>query len=116
MKKENWYFPHVVAAFTANVITGNGDGTFCPDNNITRQDAAVMINRVIISKITKSEVGKTDFTDSDKISSYAKEAVKNLSSNGIINGYEDNSFRPLGYISRAEAAVMISRVIELFGE
>ena len=52
-----------------------------------------------------------EFTDlSDPQTSWANEAIQQLASNGVINGYEDGTFRPTGSVTRAEAIVMISRV------
>ena len=48
-----------------------------------------------------------NFTDNDSIAPYATEAVAELVGLGIMNGYEDGSFRPRGNATRAEAAKVI---------
>ena len=48
-----------------------------------------------------------DFTDYDAVSDYARVAVDTLARAQIINGYEDGSFKPQGYITRAEIAKVI---------
>ena len=48
--------------------------------------------------------GELAFADNDDIDDYAKDAVAYLSSYGVINGFEDNTFRPAAYCTRAQAA------------
>ena len=57
--------------------------------------------------------GELNFTDNDNISGYAKESVLALSSSGIINGYEDGSFLPQANATRAEAAQLIFKVLNI---
>ena len=54
-----------------------------------------------------------DFADADNIADYAKDAVSKLTAKGIINGYEDNSFRPEGFATRAEAAKILYGLLPL---
>ena len=56
-----------------------------------------------------------DFADSEDISSYAMYSVAALSRLEIVNGMNDGKFYPQSYTSRAEAAVMIGRILELIG-
>lgn len=100
-----WYSQYVGAASKAGIAHG-ADGRFNPENNITRQDAATIIHRVLSGKSIEFYEGK-NFTDSDAISDYAKEAISALSSIEIINGYTTGEFLPLGNITRAEAAQML---------
>ena len=71
--------------------------------SITRQDMAVMIDRLMNLAGTE---GAAAFSDGDNIASYAREAVARLSAAGIMNG-SDNMFRPTDRSTRAEAAVVI---------
>ena len=88
-----------------------GDGSFAPDNPVTRQDAAVMIARLCEKKgIALSGKGAT--ADSDKIASYALESVEKLVGAGIISGFEDGSFRPAENLTRAQAAKLICVLLE----
>ena len=52
-----------------------------------------------------------DFSDASQISDYALESVKKMAEMNIINGYDDNSFRPRNNATRAEAAKIISQLI-----
>ena len=63
--------------------------------------------------IVLSSKDANSFDDDSLISDYAKGAVALMKSEGIINGKGDNLFAPLDNLSRAEAAVIITRVIKL---
>ena len=107
VSKDAWYAPFVAAA-QANGIINGADGNFFPDKNLTRQDAAVIICRIL----DKASSEKLSFADSENIADYAISAVSYLSELGVINGYGDNTFKPEGYITRAE----ISKIIYTLNE
>ena len=100
-----WYYPYIKTAYTAGVINGISSDTFGLGMQITRQDAAVIIGKCISAE--SEEDKKAEFSDMDEISDYAAEAVKRMYALGIINGYEDGSFRPKNSITRAEAAKIL---------
>ncbi len=103
----SWYAPYIGAAVEHGFVNGQGD-TFGVGQALTRQDAAVMVNRILGYENKGNE---TQFTDNDIISDYAKDAVFNLNREGIINGYGDGSFAPMNYLSRAEAAVILNNLL-----
>ena len=55
--------------------------------------------------------GESQFTDSAAISGWAKGAVATAAENGIINGYPDQTFRPQGNATRAEAVTVIAKAL-----
>lgn len=103
-----WYAEYIMAAKEAGVVKGISDTEFGIGEKITRQDFAVMILRAFE---LSAEQGDVQFTDYDTVSDYAKEAVKTLSKKGIINGYADGTFKPFANCTRAEAAVIIYRIL-----
>ena len=103
-----WYSEYIAKASANGVIYGS-DGMFFPNKNITRQDAALIIYRVLKLKNIETQVGDT-FADFEEISDYAKDAVAGMSGIGIISGYDGN-FMPNNNITRAEAATMIARTM-----
>ena len=105
----NWYSPYVKALSGNNIVNGFSDGTFRPDDNISRQDAAVIVWRIIKNSNTES---KTVFSDESEIADYAKEAVSKLGGLGIINGY-NGYFNPGNNITRAEAAKILNSILNL---
>ena len=84
------------------IISGyEEDGTFRPDNTITRQEAASMI----VKAMGVSQASDEAYPDDSQIASWAKDAVYKAKAAGLMKGYEeDGTFRPTGKITRAEAA------------
>ena len=100
-----WYKNTIDKAFTSKYASGYDDGSFKPEANITRTEAAVAICKAFGGDIED----EMSFTDKDKIPAWAEEYVNILVSAGIISGYKDGSFQPAAYITRAETATMFDR-------
>ena len=105
-----WFAPYVYALADKGIITGYEDKTFLPDKLITREDSAVIIYRTMLDASVNMDA-EAEFSDSNAVSDYAKEAVKKLCGAGIING-SDGKFNPKSNLTRAEAAAIISRLLE----
>lgn len=115
IQSSDWFADEVAAATQAGIIDGFDNGTFQPDANMTREQAAVMITRVLKlldKEPTEASKGLSAFTDSGQISSYAKDAVADALHAGIINGVTDSAFVPRANATRAEAAVMLIRLMQ----
>ncbi len=108
--ESKWYAPYVNAAVKAGFVQGQSDEYFGIGESIMRQDMATILYRAI--DMTNDMI-VLDFTDNDSIASYAADAVAELAGLGIINGYEDGSFKPRGSATRAEAAKVIWGVYTL---
>lgn len=103
---DEWYYPYLQIAFQSGIVKGISKDTFGVGRLVSRQDAAALISRAM--KLTGENVTDAkNFTDEAEISDYSLNSVKLLGQMGIISGYEDGSFRPLGTITRAEAAKML---------
>lgn len=104
-----WFKPYIETAFGKGIVTGISAQSFGVGQYITRQDAALMLLRAADAYYMNFEKKQTlvDFTDYDAVSDYARVAVDTLARAQIINGYEDGSFKPQGYITRAEIAKVI---------
>lgn len=108
----DWYGEYVFAAYRNGVVKGISDRLFGVGSNVTRQDIAVMIYRALKQTVS----GETlPFADAADVSDYAKEAVSYMKSNKIIEGYEDNTFRPNNFITRAEIAQIVYRILNKEG-
>ena len=108
-----WYYEYVASAYAKEIVSGMDEGAFGIGTNITRQDVAVIAARIIKRlKGTVPETVESTLTDIDTVSDYATDSVKLLNGMGIINGYDDGSFMPKNTLTRAEAAAIISRLIE----
>ncbi|MFI3227685.1 MAG: S-layer homology domain-containing protein [Clostridia bacterium] len=93
-------------------MQGNDDGTFTPDNYITRVEAAVMFSRLLTEKIDDETLYSSSFSDITEDLWYAN-AVGFMEQFGVINGYEDGTFGGDNAITRAEFATIASRFDEL---
>lgn len=108
-----WYYKSVAAASNAGYIVGNGS-SFYPETNITREDAAVIISRILADKnIELNKEAEYGFTDASDAAEYSKKAIAELADKGIISGY-DGKFNPKGNTTRAESAALLLRVFKLF--
>lgn len=113
VKDEDWFSEYVKACASAGIINGY-NGSFYPEEDITRQDAALIIQRALAAK-NKILTKTAEFSDAGDISDYAKDAVAYLAGEGVLSGFEDGSFKPLNNISRAEAAVIIYNAMQKTG-
>ncbi len=110
---DDWYYEAVSIGSAAGYITGYPEGDFRPDDLISRQDMAVIIDRVVTAKGIEFTVGEMiSFSDEAEIADYAKDAVTRAQQYGIINGYEDGTFKPNNNAVRSEAAKIIYVVNE----
>lgn len=110
VSSNDWFAPYVNGAAESGICEGF-DGKINPNDNITREDAAVILYRTL--KISTSAAG-VQFSDSGNIADYASEAVAFLSRNGIITG-SDSLFNPKNSTKRGEAAALISRFMSFNG-
>ena len=106
-----WYRPFVASAFDAGIVKGVDDRNFGVGSDISRQDVAVIICR-LLDKLGTDINAKSDktFADEQDISDYASESVDTLSALSVLNGYEDGTFRPKASLTRAEASKIICLV------
>ena len=107
-----YYAPYIAWAAANGIVTGFEDGTFRPDENVTREQTAAILYRYAQYKgedVSVAESANMSFTDAAQISEYAVPAVQWACGAGIINGYPDGTLAPAASITRAEFVAMISR-------
>ncbi len=110
--EKDWYSSYVAAGAENGIIKGTDENKFYPDDSITRQDAALVLQRALEQKGIQLDSEKTaQFADDGEISDYAEGAVGLLAGNGMIKGFSDNTFRPFANLTRAEAAQLIYNAI-----
>lgn len=98
-----------------NYVIGYSDGTVRPEGNITRAEVATIFFRLLTDESRKTYLTEYNtFTDVEK-SMWHNVAISTLARAGVLNGYNDGSFRPDNNITRAEMAAIISRFAELEG-
>ncbi|GGG72692.1 S-layer homology domain-containing protein [Paenibacillus radicis (ex Gao et al. 2016)] len=113
-----WYASAVDAAVASGLVSGIDAGHFAPNDPITREQMAVVIDRALTftghGSVGAGQEGGSlaAFTDRDSISSWAKAAVVRVSEVGIMKGMEDGRFVPTEYATRAQAAVILKRFLQ----
>ena len=108
VSENEWYYEYVKIASENGIINGIGEGVFGTGYELSRQDIAVMLARVL----DKTEPSDEAFGDDAEISDYAKDAVYTLKNLGILNGTGDGSFEPKRAVTRAECAKIVYELIK----
>lgn len=112
----HWTADYTDFLYNANITTGYEDGTFRPNQNITRAQFAVMLYRYLKMDGGQYENAGLPFADLDSIPSYALPAIRALYQEGIINGSTGQDgqvyFHPGNSLTRAQASAMIGRTQE----
>jgi len=100
----HWAKDYISTAAIFGIANGYEDGSFGPDDLISREQIAVMVVKAAKLNIAGENAS---FADSGSISEWAKSYVDTAMKNGIMKGYLDNTFQPLGKATRAEAVKVI---------
>ena len=112
-----WYTGAVTWAAELGIVNGVSEGLFAPNKSITRQDLCTMVDRFVKAMDLKIvEAMPLTFTDEANISGYAQDAVRWSNAAGVIEGYEDETFRPKNTATRAQIATIIMRLDQMLGD
>lgn len=109
VKNGSWFYSAVARAVAAGYVKGYSDGSFKPNNTITRAEAAMMIANT--AKLSANEAGAYRFTDIGSIPAWARGSVGAVVAAGYMTGYPDGSFDANASISRAEAVSSLNRML-----
>lgn len=112
----HWAEAYIAWAKDKGIVEGVSATEFAPEAPITREQMATIFGRYALKQgieLPKSENAAGSFPDADKISEYAREFVELMRIAGILNGYEDGTFRPQGNATRAEAAKLFSLFLSI---
>ncbi len=109
-----WYYDGVTWAQQSGIMDGYGNNLFGPNDPVTREQLASIFCRYAQYKgYDMAITGNLDsFTDKDRVSAWAQQAVKWAVGNGILGGRENHLLDPKGTATRAEIAAMLHRFIE----
>ena len=105
-----WYTEAIRWATSRGVVGGYGNGMFGPNDNITREQLAVMLWRYAGSPAATDK--ELHFTDADKASGYALEALRWAVENGVMSGKGGGILDPKGLATRAQTAQMLKNYLE----
>ena len=116
VRPETWYGPYVAWAAEQGITQGFGDGSFRPDDSITREQLAVMMQRYIRARGLDLQGEECPaFSDEDAVSAWALEAVNDMRDAGLMNGRGEDRFDPKGTATRAEICAVVCRMADLAG-
>lgn len=109
-----WYTDAVAWAAENNIINGMGDGTFAPDDKITREQLTMVLFRYaqLKQKDEGTRASLESFADQGKVSDWASEGLQWAVSKGIINGIVEGkktNLQPQGNATRAQIAIVLMR-------
>jgi len=111
---DRWSYSYIAKAKSARLINGYSETEFGATDLISRQDMAVIIYNAAVYKnvsLPSSDIALS-FADDSIIAEYAKKSVYVLKAMGVINGVNDMEFAPLRNATRAEAAVIIYKLLQ----
>ena len=110
----DWHYRYVAAANKLGIANGRPDGSFGAGDTITRQEIAALTQRAVEAAGVELEAPQNaaPFTDRSDIAPYAAEAAASLQAAGIVTGFENGRFAPAEDATRAQAAVMIHRLLK----
>lgn len=118
VNSSDWFAGSVGAAVKAKLVSGFEDNSFKPNDTITREQMAVMIASAIsaagkkVADPTTSSKSLASFDDKGSISSWAQVAVAQSIQAKIISGMTDTTLVPSANASRAQAVVMLKRLMQ----
>ncbi|WP_025681551.1 cadherin-like beta sandwich domain-containing protein [Paenibacillus massiliensis] len=117
----DWYADVVKTASSYSLIGGYEDGTFRPQERITRQEAMALIARAmkvtgLDSQVPAGAVQQlSSYTDAAQVASWAKEAAAASIHTGLVTGRGSNTIAPQQSITRAETAAILRRLLQQSG-
>lgn len=113
-ERDSWYENYIYTASQEGLVSGMSEEIFGVGENITREDAVVIISRVLEKKKINLGITSdgTEPADIEKVSAYAKDAVTNMFISRVLSGNEKGEFMPKEHLTRAQAAKIIFGVLQ----
>ncbi|RAV04989.1 hypothetical protein DQG13_03675 [Paenibacillus sp. YN15] len=115
MQAADWYSSAVQTAYAYKLIGGFEDGTFRPMDNITREQAMAIIAKAMglagIPTVQPAPSLLNGYDDADRAASWAVPGILQCLQTGIISGRSSTELAPKAFISRAETAVLVQRLL-----
>jgi len=110
-----WYTGAVTWAAQNKIVDGVADDKFAPNAAVTREQMCAIMERYITNckKVVKGSAKVAAFNDVEEISDWAAKSVEYCRKLGLIDGFEDGSFRPTETSTRAQVAAVETRLCEV---
>lgn len=110
VQEGQWCYQDVAAAKAAGYIAGYTDGSFRPNQTITRQEVASILVRLM--DLEQTTEGLEQFNDAGQIPAWSRGAIGAIVKAGLMVGYTDGTFQAVRSITRAEAVVTLDRALD----
>ncbi|WP_179232795.1 S-layer homology domain-containing protein [Paenibacillus rigui] len=115
VQADQWFAPYIQEAAARGLVQGDGD-TFRPEAPVTRQELAVMLHRLFGEHAPMAEAGTlAPFKDAAQLADWSREAVEHMVAESLIGGVTESELRPNDTATRAQAAVILVRLLERWG-
>lgn len=108
-----WYESAVAQLEAKGYIIGTTPDSYSPDSNITKQQVATVVHRILETESAMGSVDRVAFTDSAKIAPYATKGVETLHGLGVFKSDETGAFSPNTPITRGEFASVVNKMLEV---
>lgn len=106
-----WYSDGIAWASANGIVNGMGDGTYCPDLAVTREQLVTMLYRYQVNRHgnVSAKGSLTDYPDGGSVASWAKEAMEWAVGAELVKGRNTGQLDPTGTATRAEVATILQR-------
>jgi hypothetical protein len=112
VSEDAWYFADVRTLASNGILNGYGDGTFGPEDEVTREQMAAILARALaVLGVETPETRTFALSDLEDAAPYAREAITSLYCAGIINGMDGGVYAPKGRATRAQVCVLLYRAL-----
>ena len=113
-----WYSDGVAWASANGIVTGYSNGSFGPDDTITREQMAAILYRYARYKgyDLSAQAALDGYADAAQVSAYAADAMKWAVGSGLITGTSGTTLSPAGSATRAQAAVILARFCQTLAQ
>lgn len=109
---KSWFYKYVMGIYKEGLVNGTDSFNFSPNDYITREQMAVIIKRVLTQDdYVYEETILDNYNDSNVLSNWAKEGVAYVIKENIMKGRSESTFDGNGLTTRAEAAVVLKRIL-----
>jgi hypothetical protein len=119
VKASDRYSSAINSAYAYRLISGFEDGTFRPKDKITREEAMVVVAKMMVITNLKAKLSAQDtdtilqsYSDADEISSWARSSIADSIQAEIVSGRSGTEIAPKAYVTRAEVASIVRRLLQ----
>ncbi len=119
VKASDRYSSAINSAYDYRLISGFEDGTFRPKDKITREEAMVVVAKMMVMTNLKAKLPVKDmdtilqpFADADEVSGWARSGIADSIQAGIVSGRSSTELAPKAYVTRAEVASIVRRLLQ----